>query len=142
MVGDEIYDTGRDHGLKAELEAKATDLGLDDVLAFVGYDADTVGVMQGLDVLVSASTHPESFGRVVVEAMASGVAVAASALGGVLEIVEDQVTGRLFPPGDAPAMARTVRGLLADPEGAGVPGRARPRARRRSGSGYASTWPP
>ena len=43
-----------------------------------------------------------------------GVAVAASALGGILETVEDHYCGRLFPPGDAIAMARAVTTLLAD----------------------------
>lgn len=116
VVGDEIYDTGRDEGIRAELEARVEALGLEGVLHFVGFQSDTVRVMQGLDMLVSASTQPESFGRVVVEAMACGVPVAASALGGVLEIVEDRTNGRLFPPGDASAMARAVRSLLEDDE--------------------------
>jgi glycosyltransferase involved in cell wall biosynthesis len=114
VVGDQIYDTGRDAGFRAELEAQVEDLDLGGVVHFAGFQNDTVRVMQSLDLLVSASTKPESFGRVVVEAMACGVPVAASALGGVLEIIDDRVTGRLFPPGDASAMARAVRSLLTD----------------------------
>lgn len=116
VVGDEIYDTGRDAGIRRELEARTAALGIADVVQFVGFQQDTVGVMQSLDLLVSASTQPESFGRVVVEAMACGVPVAASAIGGVLEIIDDRITGRLFAPGDASAMARAVRSLLDDDE--------------------------
>ncbi|MCA8957547.1 MAG: glycosyltransferase [Planctomycetes bacterium] len=116
VVGDEIYDTGRDRGLRRELEDLAERLGLADRVHFAGFRRDSVQVLRGLDVLVSASTHPESFGRVLVEAMACGVPVAASAIGGSLEIVTDRDSGRLFPPGDVPAMARAVTELCTDPE--------------------------
>ena len=116
VVGDEIYDTGRDRGLRQELEAQAATLGLNDRVAFVGYQEDAVQVMHGLDLLVSASVHPESFGRVLVEAMACGVPVVASAIGATLELVEDGVTGRLFAAGDAAAMARAVSQVLDDEE--------------------------
>lgn len=116
IVGDEIYDTRRDEGFKAELEQRVDELGLSEVFAFVGFHQDSVRVMQGLDLLVSASTTAESFGRVLVEAMACGVPVVATALGGSLEILEDRVCGRLVPPGDVQALAQAAYDLVADEE--------------------------
>ncbi|MCA9669812.1 MAG: glycosyltransferase family 4 protein [Myxococcales bacterium] len=62
-------------------------------------------VMKASDVVVNPSTQPEPFGLVVVEAMAVGKPVIASAAGGPLEIVDDGVTGRLVRPTDERALA-------------------------------------
>jgi len=59
--------------------------------------------------------HAEPFGRVVVEGMLANRPVVASAAGGVLEILEDRVTGLLAPPGDARALARCIGALVHDP---------------------------
>jgi glycosyltransferase involved in cell wall biosynthesis len=68
----------------------------------------------------------------VLEAAAQGVPVVASAVGGVPELVEDGVTGRLVPAGDAGALAAAVAGLVADPESARQMGtRAWERVRER-----------
>jgi glycosyltransferase involved in cell wall biosynthesis len=48
--------------------------------------------------------------------MACGTPVVASAVGGMLDTVEDGVTGLLVPPRDAPALARALRRLVADPQ--------------------------
>lgn len=66
-------------------------------------------------VVAVPSRWPEPHGLVAVEAMASGVAVVASRTGGLAEIVEDGVTGRLVEPGDAGALAGALDDLLADP---------------------------
>ena len=58
----------------------------------------------------------ETFGRVVVESFAAGTPVVASRRGALEELVDDGVTGALFPPGDAAALAAAVRGLAADPQ--------------------------
>jgi glycosyltransferase involved in cell wall biosynthesis len=58
----------------------------------------------------------EPFGIVPLEAMASGVPVVASAVGGQTDSVVHGVTGVHVPPRDPPALARAVRALLADPE--------------------------
>ena len=65
-----------------------------------------------------ASVEPEPFGLVLVEAMAAGKPVVATAQGGPLEIVEEGITGFLVPPGDAEALAGALGKLLAD-EGLG-----------------------
>jgi glycosyltransferase involved in cell wall biosynthesis len=63
---------------------------------------------------VVPSVWAEPFGIVVIEAMAAGAAVVASAIGGIPEIIEDGVSGLLVPPGDHAALAAALRELMAD----------------------------
>jgi D-inositol-3-phosphate glycosyltransferase len=58
----------------------------------------------------------ESFGMVALEAMACGVPVIGSRVGGLAETVQDDVTGVLVPEGDTPALAAAIAGLLPDRE--------------------------
>ena len=90
-------------------------LGLQHVVEFTGFVDDVREVIAGLDVVVHASTTAEPFGQVIVEGMAAGKPVVATAGGGVTEIVVDGVTGLLVPMGDADAMATAVNRLLGDP---------------------------
>ena len=105
-----------------ELREQVAALGLCDVVEFAGFRPDVAAVLADLDVLVHASVTPEPFGQVIVEGMAAGLPVVATAAGGPTEIVVDGVTGRLVPPGDAAAMAAAVCDLLADPAGAAAMG--------------------
>ncbi len=75
-----------------------------------------VGAYRAADLLVLPSVWQESYGLPVAEAMACGVPVLASASGGVPELVEDGVTGRLVPRLDVAALARALREMSADPE--------------------------
>jgi glycosyltransferase involved in cell wall biosynthesis len=59
----------------------------------------------------------EGLGLVAVEGQLSGAPVVAAASGGLLDVVADGRTGRIFPPGAADALARTVEAVLADPDG-------------------------
>jgi len=63
-------------------------------------------------VVVSASTDPEAFGRVVVEAQALGRPVVASDHGGARETVIEGETGWLYPPGDVEALTRALDKVL------------------------------
>ena len=65
------------------------------------------------DVVVSASTRPEGFGRVIAEAQAMGRPVIATDHGGAREILHDGETGWLVPPGDAGALAQAITAALA-----------------------------
>jgi glycosyltransferase involved in cell wall biosynthesis len=67
--------------------------------------------------VISPSTEPEGFGRVIVEAQAMGRPVVATAHGGAVETVLDKKTGWLVPPGDSEALAAAIaRALDLSPE--------------------------
>ncbi|NAZ76109.1 glycosyltransferase [Kineococcus sp. T13] len=72
-------------------------------------------LLAGADVYLAPHTGGESFGIVLVEALAAGAAVVASDLGAFRRVLEDGRVGRLFPTGDARAAADAVLALLADP---------------------------
>lgn len=98
-----------------------------DLVEILGFVADMPGFMRGLDVL-AAPSRTEGFGLAVAEAAACGVPVAAAAASSLPELVVDGETGLLFPPGDPPALAAALGGLLDDPVRAarmGAAGRAR-----------------
>lgn len=82
---------------------------------FIGFRHDVPLVMRAMDILVVPSLT-ESFGRVAVEGMASGLPVVASACGGIEEIVDDGVNGLLISPGDVDGMAGTILKLWAQPD--------------------------
>ena len=79
-------------------------------------DADIEQVLENLDIVVHASTISEPFGQVVVQGMAAGKPVVATAGGGVREIVENNVNGLLVQKNDSRAMSDAILQLLADPE--------------------------
>jgi glycosyltransferase involved in cell wall biosynthesis len=75
---------------------------------------DVPALLRSADVVVSVPWY-EPFGMVPLEAMACGVPVIASAVGGHLDTVLDGRTGALVPPRDPAALAQRLRELLADP---------------------------
>ena len=76
--------------------------------------ADVPALLRSADLLVTVPAY-EPFGIVPLEAMACGIPVVASAVGGMLDTVTDGVTGVHVRPGDIAGLARVVRELLADP---------------------------
>jgi len=81
---------------------------LQNVISFLGQRDDIPQVMSQLDILVLASTKPEPFGRVIIEAMAANTLVVATASGGVLDIIRDGENGILVPAGDSRALATAI----------------------------------
>jgi glycosyltransferase involved in cell wall biosynthesis len=73
-------------------------------------------VLRRADVVVHASVIPEPFGQVVLEGMAAGLPVIATASGGPLEVITDRVDGLLVAPNDVGAMADAMRRVRASPE--------------------------
>ncbi len=81
---------------------------------FTGYVAEAVPLMQAADILVVPSRQ-EGQGIVALEAMAAGVPVVASRVGGLVDTITEGVTGLLVPPEDSDALAGTLISLWADP---------------------------
>lgn len=100
-------DQGR-AGYRRELERAVARLGLGAVVHLVGDCRDMAAAYMLADVVVSASTDPEAFGRVIVEAQAMGRPVIATDHGAARETVRDGETGWLVPPGDAGTLADTL----------------------------------
>ncbi|MFH8499102.1 glycosyltransferase [Streptomyces coeruleorubidus] len=98
------------------LRGLARDAGVADRVRFTGAvpSEEVPPLLRSADVVVCPADY-EPFGIVPLEAMACGVPVVASAVGGQLDTVADPGTGRLVPPRDPEALARAVAGLLADP---------------------------
>jgi glycosyltransferase involved in cell wall biosynthesis len=112
----EIFGSGPE---EEALVARAGDLGISHRVTFHGHvaDQDMPSVYQRVDALavpsVPTSGWVEQFGRVVVEAQASGVPVVASASGALPDVVG--ADGILVPPGDAPALRDALARLLDEP---------------------------
>lgn len=103
---------GRGH-YEAELQWLAESLELGDALAIVGHVADMPAAYLASDIVVSASTDPEAFGRVAAEAGAMGRPVIATDHGGSREIIVRDESGILVAPGDAIELAETLHQLAA-----------------------------
>ena len=105
-------DQGRT-GYRQELEHLARQRRLTNVVRIVDHCRDMAAAYMLADVVVSASTDPEAFGRVAVEAEAMGRPVVATDHGGARETVLPGRTGWLVPPNDAAALAETLDQVLA-----------------------------
>ncbi len=79
-------------------------------------DADKLARMRGASVFCAPSLHGESFGVVLIEAMAAGTPVIASALDGYRNVATDGSDALLTPPGDAAALRAAIRRVLAEPD--------------------------
>ena len=105
------------------LERYAQERGLVEAAMFLGHRADVADLLVAMELFILPS-EAEDFGRVLLEAMATGRPVVATAAGGVPEVVEANVTGLLVEPADAAALAEAVSTLLADPRRAQAMGQA------------------
>jgi len=99
---------------KEEVQVLVRRLGLWHCTEFLGNQRDIPGILAHLDLLVMATTTHEAFGRVVVEAQASGVPVVATRVGGVIDIIEDGKNGLLVPPADHKSMAEAILRIFED----------------------------
>jgi glycosyltransferase involved in cell wall biosynthesis len=128
LAGDDIETGG---AFRDELVREANELGVADRVRFLGRRDDVPSLLAASDALVLPS-WAEGLPLVVLEAMAAGRPVVASAVGGTPEAVVEGETGLLVPPQDVPALVRALDALLADSDRAaalGEAGRARVRER-------------
>jgi glycosyltransferase involved in cell wall biosynthesis len=107
-------DQGRSR-YSGRLRRQAEALGVADRVRLAGECDDMPAALMLADVVVHASTQPEAFGRVVIEAQAMERPVIASDLGGPVETVEHGVTGWRIASGDAAALAVAIQAALALP---------------------------
>jgi glycosyltransferase involved in cell wall biosynthesis len=121
-----------DGPLCEELQGLAERLGMEDRVLFLGYRSDARALMGLLDVLVVPSMT-EGSPLIVLEAMAAGVPVVASDVGGVPDQARHGEEGLLVPPGDPEALAGAMGELLRDPKRARRLGAA---GRRRTENGF------
>jgi glycosyltransferase involved in cell wall biosynthesis len=117
-AGAEFRIIGKDHretGYGEELQRRARELGLEDVVEFLGFRDDVPQALHELDVVVCPS-HEEPFGRSIIEAMACARPVVAARVGGIPEIIEDETHGFLVPKHSPRELADAVQRLLTSSE--------------------------
>ena len=100
-----------DGELRESLQTLAGEMGIANQVHFLGWKQDMGPVYAALDVLTLTSDN-EGTPVAVIEAMAAGIPVVATAVGGVPDVVREGETGWLVPPGDAPALERAWRTAL------------------------------
>lgn len=99
-----------------EIRRYMTEHGLDECIMLLEYQPNAPEYLQIFDVMVHTAIEPEPFSRVVIEGMALGRPIVASANGGTPEAIDDGVCGLLVPSGDATALATSIGRLIDDPE--------------------------
>ena len=104
-----------DGELRPALEEQVGALGLAQTVIFTGWQANMPAVYSDLDLLVLTSLN-EGTPVTVIEALATGVPVVASEVGGVPDVVTHHETGLLVPSGDAEATAQAILQFLRAPE--------------------------
>lgn len=98
---------------REEWQSLAARIGVADRIRWAGFRTDVDALLAGCDLFVHPSLD-DAFPTVLLEAMAAGLPIVASRVGGIPEIVTPGVTGELVAPGDAGELARTISTLLAD----------------------------
>lgn len=121
---------GKEGDAQEAVERAIAARGLDRIVRAIGYRDPLDPWLDAVDVVVVPAVN-EGQGRVVVEAMARGLPVVASASGGHMEVIRDGETGRLVPAGDPVAIDGAVRTLLEAPNDAARLGAAAARSVRR-----------
>jgi glycosyltransferase involved in cell wall biosynthesis len=111
IAGDYASDKNRLHYQRVQADVRAC--GVSDAFIFTGYRRDVPRLLNAFDVFV-LSTHCEGLPLVILEAMARGKPVVATAVDGIPEIVHDAESGLLFPHEDHGALASHIAGLLRD----------------------------
>src|SRR5438132_925333 len=113
VIAGEDKSNSREH--RRSIETLIAELNLDQHVSLIGWVDDVAKLLPNFDLFVSPA-RSEPFGLSIVEAMAAGVPVIATASEGAREIIDDQQVGRLVPIGNSEALADAISGLLANSE--------------------------
>ncbi len=119
IIGGPIYQTLGSQWSLQELQQEAECLGLAGKVGFTGFLDDTAAALRTLDVVVHASTQPEPFGMVIIEAMACGKALIAAQAGGASELFVDGENALAHAPGDSVALSQQISRLVSNGEAQG-----------------------
>jgi glycosyltransferase involved in cell wall biosynthesis len=111
VVGDAFEDRPREIMIRALVQKAA----LSDCIQIEPFRAETANLYEWADLIVVPSRRPESLGRVAIEAMAYARPTIASAIGGLIEVVDDGVSGWLVPPDRADLLASTLQTIIEHP---------------------------
>jgi len=111
-VLDLLGDAQRRNDYAAQIKAKAKALNISGRTIVAGHSRAMPTALMVADVVISPSTDPEAFGRVMVEAQAMQRLVVASNHGGARETIRDGAGGKLVTPGDAQALADGIANIL------------------------------
>ena len=106
---------GRDHGIRAELEALAAARGISHRIQFLGEYSDIPGLLAAADFGLLTSRE-EGFSNVILEGMAAGLAMIVTDVGGNAEAVVHAETGLVVPPRDPKAISDAIITFARDPE--------------------------
>lgn len=98
------------------LKKLTQELGLEANVIFTGFRDDIPRILEAADLYVHSAVLPDPFPRVLLEAMASGKPVVAPCCGGIPELIDDNVNGKLYPAGDIEAMTMEIMSLLKNSE--------------------------
>jgi sugar transferase (PEP-CTERM/EpsH1 system associated) len=101
---------------RSRLEALTARLGLHGAVRFLGSRTDAPRLLPAMDLFVQSSLS-EALPNALLEALAAGVPVVATAVGGTCDVLHDGETGALVPPGDPERLAADIGRLLGDPAG-------------------------
>ena len=114
QVPDALFVLAGDGPEREPLEALAERLGIADRVRFLGRREDVPQLMAACDVFALPSLY-EGSSLAVLEAMAAGIPVVSSAIGGTDELIEDSRSGLLVAPGDSAGLAAALRRVIDDP---------------------------
>ena len=104
-------------GEVTKYQAMATELGLASRVRFLGWvDEDAALALLAKSDLLTLPSLNEGLPMAIIEAMAHGLPVIATPVGGIPELITPGRTGLLVPPADSDALATALRQLVADPE--------------------------
>ena len=99
--------------LRSELETKIRKYQLEEYVFLIGFRPNILSLLKSFDIFVMSSVT-EGLGTSLLDAMACNVAIVATRVGGIPEVIEDGKNGRLVPPCDPQALSETILDLLRD----------------------------
>lgn len=103
-----------DGPLRAELEARSRKAGIASNTIFTGLRENVFPLLKSADIFVLASTEREGLGLALIEAMAAGLPLIGTKIGGIPELIQENINGLLVPPGDPHALVAAMRMLMKD----------------------------